>query len=288
MQPDATSKEITIKLPHMTLRGLEWGNPEGKPVLGLHGWLDNAASFDGLGPYLSEFRFVALDWSGHGRSDHRPYGAMYHFIEWAPELFDAADALGWETFSIVGHSMGAGAATLAASAVPERIERMVLIDGMGPLTTEPSDAPELLGRAIQERKKHLSRTPKAYVDLEAAIAQRMKSFPLSEESARRIVKRGTKQTDEGLVFTFAPMLRGTSLVRLTEPQVLSYLSQITSPTLLIRATQSFLVGNDFVEKRIQQSSAIQSITVEGSHHVHLDQPEVLGDKVLAFLRGESL
>ncbi|MEM8768285.1 MAG: alpha/beta hydrolase, partial [Pseudomonadota bacterium] len=55
-----------------------WGDPAGEPTLALHGWLDNAATFDRLAPLLPELNLVALDFAGHGLSDHRPPGVHYH------------------------------------------------------------------------------------------------------------------------------------------------------------------------------------------------------------------
>ena len=68
MQP----RDIEIKTERMTFSALEWGNADDKPVLALHGWLDNAASFTPLAPRLKNVRLIAVDLAGHGRSQHRP------------------------------------------------------------------------------------------------------------------------------------------------------------------------------------------------------------------------
>ena len=74
-------REIKLQLPNLKLTAKQWGPESGKPLLALHGWLDNAASFDGLAPLLPELNIVALDLPGHGLSEHKPAGSVYHFID---------------------------------------------------------------------------------------------------------------------------------------------------------------------------------------------------------------
>src|SRR5690606_28472850 len=110
-------------------------------LLAAHGWLDNAGSFDLLAPRLAGCRLVAVDAAGHGRSGFRAPDASYALWHDVADLAGVADALGWETFSLVGHSRGAGTAMLLAGTFPERIERLVLIEGGVPLVDAASEAP---------------------------------------------------------------------------------------------------------------------------------------------------
>ena len=61
----------------VTIRAKRWGEEGGIPTLCLHGFLDNAASFDRLAPKLHGLDIVAMDFAGHGWSDHRPLGMPY-------------------------------------------------------------------------------------------------------------------------------------------------------------------------------------------------------------------
>ena len=72
-------EEVEIQTSTLRLVAKCWGKPEGLPVLALHGWLDNAATFDHLAPFLPEFRLVSLDLPGHGFSDHRPIWNVISF-----------------------------------------------------------------------------------------------------------------------------------------------------------------------------------------------------------------
>ncbi len=167
------AREIRVDLPHFKLSGLEWPAADGSnehrlPILALHGWLDNAASFRALVPLLpGDRRIVALDLPGHGLSSHRPQGAYSYFLDYVPVVFDVADALGWDRFILIGHSMGAGIGTLAAGTFPERIARLVLIDGMGPLTEADDGAPARFRsflQSVQRAQKNAARAQKAYAD----------------------------------------------------------------------------------------------------------------------------
>ena len=93
MLPPNNDRVVSAEIP--CLAGLEFGTPGGRPVLALHGWLDNAASFATVAPLLAKnLHIVALDLPGHGHSGHRSADASYPFTEWVPEVFRAADALG--------------------------------------------------------------------------------------------------------------------------------------------------------------------------------------------------
>ena len=119
-------------------------------MLALHGWLDNAASFVPLAPHLSGIDLVAPDLPGHGRSAHLPAGADYSFAGAVHAVLDVADALGWERFALLGHSMGAGIGSLMAAACPQRDRtRCVAIEALGALAEAPertAAAPARSGR----------------------------------------------------------------------------------------------------------------------------------------------
>ena len=133
-------------------------------MLALHGWLDNAASFLPMAPFLGTLELVAIDLPGHGRSAHLPAGADYSFPGAIASVLDVADALGWERFALLGHSMGAGIASVVAAACPERIEKLVAVEALGAL----ADAAE---RTVQRMREAVA------ASMAEAIANRMESDP---------------------------------------------------------------------------------------------------------------
>ena len=76
-------QEIKIKLPFtgINVSAKIWGPENGAPIIALHGWLDNADSFQGLAPWLNNYRLISIDLPGHGLSDHIPPGMLYHFAD---------------------------------------------------------------------------------------------------------------------------------------------------------------------------------------------------------------
>ena len=99
-----SAREMNWNVHGLELSGLAWGDPSGLPLLCLHGWLDNAASFAVLGPLLQGCHVVAPDLTGHGQSQRRSGDATYQIWDDLPEVLGIVEALGWDRFNLVGHS----------------------------------------------------------------------------------------------------------------------------------------------------------------------------------------
>ena len=268
----------------LVVRGVESGEPSHPPLLMLHGWLDNAASHAGLMPLLPGRRCVAVDLPGHGKSDHLPASAGRHFIDWVPLIEDIVDALGWERFELLGHSMGAGAASLYAGVRAERVSKLVLVEGMAPGTTPALEVPEQLRRGLRSRARALERSPRQLRDLDEAVSLMLSArMPMSREGALLIAQRNTHQSEQGLVFCYDPLLQMASLLRLDEAQLLAVLAQISAPTLMIRAHEGWPMEPRLVQAFVDAVGDVRVEEVEGGHHVHLDHPERVALLVCDFL-----
>ena len=278
-----SGSELILELPHLRLAALEWGPADGRPVIALHGWLDNAASFAGLAPLLEGQHIVALDLPGHGRSDHRPVDANHHFVDWVPEIAGAADALGWGSFSLLGHSMGAGISSLVPATYPDRVDRVVLLEGAGPMAAPAEKAPEQLVAAIADEERLAASSPRIFPNFEKAVAARLHDSDLDTASARVLVERGTENAEGGLRFTFDPRLKTRSRVRFTENQDRAFLAAIPCPVLAVRALQGWPFPLDVVMARMAVIKDLESCEVEGGHHVHLTHPERVAAIVGEFL-----
>lgn len=102
----------------------------GRPLLLTHGFTGSKEDFgDWVDAFAAEgWWAVAPDLRGHGSSDQPADEDLYSLVHYATDLLTLADDLGWDRFSMVGHSMGGMVAQEMALVAPERIDRLVLMD----------------------------------------------------------------------------------------------------------------------------------------------------------------
>jgi len=262
------------------------GPPDGRPVLALHGWLDNAASFDRLAPLLPEMRLVAVDLAGHGLSGHRSRDASYFFADWVRDIFQIAGVLGWSRFSLIGHSMGAGVASLAAAAIPSRIEALALIEGFAPLVAPEEQAPVRLAQYLAALARLEGKRPAVYATEREALAARMAAGQFaSEEGILAVVRRGLERTDEGWCWRADPRLKLPSAQRFTPGQVVAFLQRIECPTLIVRALSGLLTGElSDLQGFAQHIRRLTTCELPGAHHLHLDDPAPVAAALREFFR----
>ncbi len=284
------ARELTLELPHVRLAARAWGDASLPPLLGLHGWLDNAASFDAIAPTLGTHRhFVALDFAGHGRSNHASPGIAYRFVDGVFDVLAAADALGWQQFDLLGHSMGGAIASLTATASPERIQRLVAIEALGALTTPAEQTAAQLRRGIAQAREITNKPLRVFPTPDAAIQARMQANGLSRTAAELLVLRGIKPVTGGWSWSSDPRLTTASLQRFTEPQVLDLVRHITAPTLLILAPDSTVkpVSEAAFAERIATVPQIEVQHIAGGHHLHLENPQAVAQAICDFLLRET-
>lgn len=273
-----TFEEIRLSLPHIEVAAHLYGPEDGQPVIALHGWLDNAATFSRLAPLLEGLRIVALDLPGHGHSDHRPLGAAYNIWDYAHDVLQTAEQFGWKRFSLLGHSMGAIVSVLLAGAMPERIERLALIDGVIPFTGEAETAPQKLGESLQKLLAVDDKRKPVYATFEQAVAARMKGVgAVSHEAAERLAQRGLMPVPGGYTWRTDARLMLPSSMRLTRAHALAFVHCVACPASLILAEQGLLNQPAMVE--LTQTLPFELHRLPGGHHLHLD--DQLGAEAVA-------
>jgi pimeloyl-ACP methyl ester carboxylesterase len=279
-------REFELALPAGTVRGLRTGEPGMPRVLALHGWLDNAASFLPLAHALPGLDLVAPDLPGHGTSDHLPPGMDYSFAAAVHTVLDVADALGWERFALLGHSMGAGIASLVAAACPERIERLVAIEALGALAEVPERTVARLRDAVAATRALPGKRLRVFPDLAPAVRARMKANGLDEPSARLLVERGVVAVDGGWSWSSDPRLTLPTMVRMTEAQVEDLVAGIACPTKVVFADPA----QPYLPDALRRARAAllpngELAVLEGGHHLHMDQPQAVAASIGRFLAG---
>ncbi|XP_036154649.1 serine hydrolase-like protein 2 isoform X12 [Myotis myotis] len=121
--------ELKLAVPWGHIAAKAWGSQKGSPILCLHGWLDNANSFDRLIPLLPrDFYYVAMDFGGHGLSSHYSPGLPYYYQNFVGEIRRVSAALKWDRFSIMGHSFGGTVGGMFSCMFPEMVDKLILLD----------------------------------------------------------------------------------------------------------------------------------------------------------------
>lgn len=244
--------------------------PVGAPkVLALHGWQDNAASFDTLATLLPELHFIAPDFPGHGRSGWRHAQAGYSVWSYLEELDAVYRHYCPDGAIVLGHSMGGAVAALYAALYPERCRRLVLLDTIGPLATPAEDAPAQLHEARRQLAALQPGRRRYYPDIEAAVLARA-SRGLQVDAARLLACRGVVQEQQGWYWKLDPRLALKNPVSFTEAHSRAFLERIACPVLLV-AARSFWEGRrDWFEQRVGYFRCLELHELGGSHHQHME------------------
>lgn len=277
--------ELGIATPCGELAALQWGDAEAPPLLALHGWLDNAASFSRLAPLLAAtHRVIALDLPGHGCSAHLPERARrYHVVDQVDNVLDAADALGLARFDLLGHSLGAGIASLVAAAAPARIRRLLLIEGLGTLA---DDDAYVLTRWREAHAQRIAarRKLRVFATIEDAVAARVAAGGLDADEARPIIARNLRRTADGYAWRSDPRLRLTTPLRIEESQARRVLAGIDAPTLLLLAEPATpYLPSDLLAARAACVGAILVQHMAGPHHLHIRHPQEVAARIRGFM-----
>jgi pimeloyl-ACP methyl ester carboxylesterase len=268
----------------LKLEGISWGDEALPPLLALHGWLDNAASFAVLAPFIKTHHVVALDLTGHGRSSWRSQDATYQIWDDLPEVMAVIDQLGWDTFDLMGHSRGAIISTLLASAFPDRVEHLVLLDALTTEGIEEEDFSAQLAKFLVDKPRRLNKEGRVYASFEQAIAARTK-VGLSADAALLLGERSLSQQEGGFVWASDSRLWGPSAVKLTKGQSRAVLEGLSMPTLYLQAEDGLVKGAAIMERAQQTISALQAEIVPGGHHFHMEgDVSAVADRITRFLQ----
>ena len=260
-------EEIRLSLPHIELAAHIFGPQDGLPVIALHGWLDNANSFARLAPKLSGLRIVAVDFAGHGHSDHRPRGAGYALADYAFDVLCVAEQLGWKQFALLGHSLGAIVSVIIAGSFPERVTRLALIDGIVLRSGPDIDAAENMSKALEAQLAHGHKRKSVHPTLDRAIEARMKGMvAVSREAAELLAQRGLMPVPGGYSWRSDSRLTLPSPLRLTDAQAMSFVRRVTCPTTLVVAEEGMLASHPELLDRLPFTLK----RLAGGHHLHLN------------------
>ena len=279
------AREWAMSADGLRYSGLEWGNPEGYPIIALHGWLDNALSFSVLAPLLDRYRLIAVDLSGQGFSDHRSSDSTYHIWDDIPQLLTVIDEMGLDRLAVLGHSRGAAIAVLLASALEDRCSQLVLLDGMLPRAVADERAPAQFLQAQRDHQRLTKHRPRVFADVDEFVAARVR-LGFSEESARILAPRALRRDVNGWTLGHDPRLNHASAVKMSPAMCAAFYAALNTPTLTLMAEQGLRQKGE-LESAIQALSGIPEgdlRIVPGSHHAHMEEgAEAIAAHIINFI-----
>ena len=275
------------------------------PLVLLHGWMDVAASYQFMVDALSDAfaagrTIMAPDWRGFGqtapsheagRPDHYGFADYLADLDFLLDHYTPGQAI-----DLVGHSMGGNVAMLYAGVRPERIRKLINLEGFGMPASQPSQAPRRFAKWMDELKS-LQRGEmalKSYDDVDGVARRLMKTNPrLSPDKAQWLAGHWARPDADGkwrILGEPAHKITSAQLYRLDE--VLEIHKCISAPTLAIEASDDSMglwwkgkySLDEYHERLKQVPDARVAVVQDAGHMLHHDQPQQLATLIEGFLR----
>jgi len=276
---NAEDKYIDIK--GLRLHYLDWGNRDAQPMLLLHGFTGHAHVWDDFAiAFKRHYHVIALDQRGHGESQwsqESDYTLDAHFTD----IAGFVDTLDLNDIVLIGHSMGGRNALYYAACVPERVQKLIVIDSR--LETKTAS-----NRALM---KLLTRFPAQADSLDQVVKAMQKLYTyVPVKTAYHISKYGYKQTKPG---AYTPKYDTRMSLKCEKADysvenISFLLKNISCPALIVRGEKSpFLSREDArkIGKRIPD--AVFSEISKATHMPVQENPEAFNAVVQKFLGGRQ-
>lgn len=280
---DHVSQELEFQLTHMKVAGIGFGNPAKPMILAIHGWLDNAQSFQALSSYLPEYYIVAIDLAGHGLSSHRSPDAHYHLVDFVHDIHQLVLSQNWTPFVILGHSLGGIVASLYASAFPKQVKQLISIESIGPFTQQAGKSASQLNESIQSRITIKQGEAKPVRSLALVIKARAIAGRFSEDVAKILMQRNMREQNGQWFFNSDKRLRTFSSLRMTEEQAEAFMRNIKCPVLVITGDKGYRLVAQAVKVRLPWFSNAEHRICSGHHHLHMDNSQQIASRLIEFL-----
>ena len=292
------SRSSTLAMRHLSYHVRHWG-PDTSPLptlVLLHGWMDVSASYQFTVDALQhERRIIAPDWRGFGLTTGAPVD-HYVFADYLADLDLLLDHYApGEAIDLVGHSMGGNVAMMYAGVRPERIRRLVNLEGFGLPATRPDQAPKRYAQWIDEIKQlHTGDMALKGYDSQDGVARRlMKTNPrLSEDKAQWLAGHWAQPNAKGqweILGDPAHKITSAQLYRLDEAMALY--KNITAPVLAVEASDDSLSqwwkGRYTLDEYHQRLTHVRNcrtaVVHDAAHMLHHDQPAQVARLIEEFL-----
>lgn len=272
----------------LRLNYVDWGNPEAPPLILQHGGRDHCRSWDWVAEELRhDWHVICPDLRGHGDSQWSPEG-YYGMDAFVYDFAQLVQTLGYDKVTIISHSLGGNIATRFTGLYPEKVEKLVNIEGLGPPVDHPSateSAGDRLRKWIADKRSAAGRSPRRYDTLRAAY-ERMKQENtfLTDEQARHLTIHGATRNEDGTwSWKFDNYLNVWNTTDIGYAEKVSLWEAITCPVLLLWGLDSF-AQSPAKDGRLQHFRTATLKEYENAGHwLHHDQFDRFMADTKAFL-----
>jgi pimeloyl-ACP methyl ester carboxylesterase len=260
----------------------EWGDENAPLFFYLHGWADTGSTFQFVVDALkSRWRIIAPDWRGFGRTSHS--GGPYWFPDYLADLHEILNHYSGDSpVSLVGHSMGGNVASLYAGVMPERVNKIVNVEGFGLTDSDPNNAPHRFRDWLVANEAQAEFT--SYPDFEN-LAQRIqkRSPALDDARADFIAREWAADVDGSVQLRADPNHKLPNAVLYRRQEAEACWRNVSAEVLLVRGGRSPFAGeNDDIGDLPFPNSEICTIPDVG-HMLHFETPLHLAGQIEAFL-----
>jgi pimeloyl-ACP methyl ester carboxylesterase len=274
----------------LRLHYVDWGNEGAPTVVLVHGGKDHARNWDHVARELRhDYHVVAPDLRGHGDSAWA-MGGTYAIWDFVLDLAQLIEALGGGPVILIGHSLGGAVVLHYAGTFPDRVSKLIAIEGMGPppemqKRMEATPAHERIGGWVQSMQGLAARAPRRYSTIDEAAKRMQEANPhLSGEQAHHLTVHGVARNEDGTFsWKFDNYVRAFAPARFRSEDTRSLWERVTCPVLLMLGTESWAKDPE-KDGRMSAFADARVVNVEGAGHwVHHDQLEVFLEATQAFL-----
>jgi len=274
----------------LRLHYVDWGNPDAPPLILQHGGRDHCRSWDWAAEELRhDWHVICPDVRGHGDSAWSPDG-NYAMDAMVYDFTQLVETLGYDKVTLCAHSMGGAIATYFTSLYPERVNKLVNIEGLGPSPVLQAERAAIgfdnrLRAWIADKRRAAGRLPRRYPSIEAAYGRmKTENAYLTDEQARHLTVHGVSRNEDGsFSWKFDNYLNVWGVTEFPQAEIHKLWAQITCPVLLFYGSESF-ASNPERDGRLTHFQNARVLEYEkAGHWPHHDQFDRFMKDLKAFL-----